>query len=128
MIEVGEYVRTKLGYIAKITEIDNFIWFNNKINKESGMAVYELSKVEFENLVVKHSKNIIDLIEEGDYVNGDIVVPIDYNEDEQGNYFNVLGVMDIDDDYAYPIELSVINIRTIVTKEQMAQMEYKVKE
>ena len=33
-----------------------------------------------------------------------------------------------DDDYAYPIELSVINIRTIVTKEQMAQMEYKVKE
>lgn len=63
MIEVGEYARTEKGYIAKITEIDNFIWFDNKINKESGMPCYELSKVEFENLVTKHSKNIIDLIE-----------------------------------------------------------------
>ena len=62
-IKVGEYVRTKDGYIAKITEIDNYIWFNSKINKESGMAVYNLSKIEFEKLVIKHSSNIKDLIE-----------------------------------------------------------------
>lgn len=60
---IGEYVRTRYGYIAKITEIDKYIWFNEKVNKESGMAVYELSKLEFKNLVVKHSPNIIDLIE-----------------------------------------------------------------
>ena len=127
-IKVGEYVRTKYGYIAKITEIDNYIWFNQKINKESGMAVYELSKVEFENLVVNHSPNIIDLIEEGDYVNGDKIVAIDYTEDEDGNYKNVLGIMEIEDDYAYPIELRVLNIKTIVTKEQYAAIEYKVEE
>lgn len=70
-IKVGEYVRTKKGYIAQITEIDKidkYIWFNNKINKESGIPLYGLSKVEFENLVTKHSKNITDLIEENDFV------------------------------------------------------------
>lgn len=32
------------------------------------MAVYELSKLEFKNLVVKHSYDLIDLIEYGDLV------------------------------------------------------------
>lgn len=36
--------------------------------------------------------------------------------------------MEIEDDYAYPIELRVINIKYIVTHEQMKEMEYKVNE
>ena len=111
-IKVGEFIRTDDGRIYRLEDLEDELYSSDK----------------FYNNIVKHSPILIDLIEEGDYVNGDIVVPIDYNEDEQGNYFNVLGVMDIDDDYAYPIELSVINIRTIVTKEQFASMEYKVKE
>ena len=119
MIEVGEYVRTKKGYIAKITEIDNFIWFDNKINKESGIPCYELSKVEFENLVTKHSKNIIDLIEEGDYVNGEKIGQIE-------NGFLWYGWSTEIDDYSTFFKEK--DIETIVTKEQMAQMEYKIKE
>ena len=108
-------MRTKKGYIAQITEIDKYIWFNNKINKESGIPVYELSKVEFENLVTKHSKNIIDLIEVGDYVNG-------------------VEVKDIDDEWVtmsdtkIPILKSIANglIKSIVTKEQFDSIKYEV--
>lgn len=62
-IEVGEYVRTKEGYIAKITEIDHYIWFNSIINKISGIPKYSLSEIEYKELVIKHSKNILDLVE-----------------------------------------------------------------
>ena len=51
---------------------------------------------------------------------------IDYTEDENGNYIDVLGIMEIDDDYAYPIELRVINIQEVVTKEQFESISYKV--
>ena len=61
-VKVGEYVRTKEGYIAKITEIDHHIWFDSIVYKESGIPKYELSKEEFSNLVIKHSKDIIDLL------------------------------------------------------------------
>ena len=117
MIKVGEYVRTKKGYIAKITEIDNYIWFNEKINKESGMAVYELSKVEFENLVVKQSKHIIDLIEVGDYVNGEKVVG-------RGN--NCILIL-TDEGQTFLRNIFEDNdIKSIVTKEQMKSVEYIV--
>ena len=117
-IRIGEYVRTKKGYIAKITEIDNYIWFNEKINKESGMAVYELSKVEFENLVVKQSKHIIDLIEVGDYVNGEKVVG-------RGN--NCILIL-TDEGQTFLRNIFEDNdIKSIVTKEQFKSVEYIVK-
>lgn len=116
-IKVGEYVRTKKGYIAKITEIDNYIWFNEKINKESGMAVYELSKVEFENLVVKQSKHIIDLIEVGDYVNGEKVV---------GRNNNCILIL-TDEGQTFLRNIFEDNdIKSIVTKEMMKSIEYIV--
>ena len=118
-IRIGEYVRTKKGYIAKITEIDNYIWFNEKINKESGMAVYELSKVEFENLVVKQSKHIIDLIEVGDYVNGEKVVG-------RGN--NCILIL-TDEGQTFLRNIFEDNdIKSIVTHEQYKSVEYIVKE
>lgn len=116
-IKVGEYVRTKKGYIAKITEIDNYIWFNEKINKESGMAVYELSKVEFENLVVKQSKHIIDLIEEGDYVNGEKVVG-------RGN--NCILILTDEGQTFLRNIFEDKDIKTIVTKEAFKSVEYIV--
>lgn len=116
-IEVGEYVRTKYGYIAKITEIDKYIWFNEKVNKESGMAVYELSKLEFKNLVVKHSLNIIDLIEEGDYVNGYYVERVW----EQVNYRMAIDLR------GSTLGLNDENcIKSIVTKESFKNAEYRV--
>lgn len=60
--------------------------------------------------IVKHSPNIIDLIEEGDYVNGEKVIDI-WNgnriETHRSNF---------NDD----------NIKSIVTKEAFAQAEYKI--
>ena len=60
-IEVGEYVRTRQGIIFQATE-------NIKINV-SIPKKYE----KFADEITKHSFNLIDLIEVGDYVNGNIV-------------------------------------------------------
>ena len=73
--------------------------------------------------IIKHSKNIIDLIEVGDYVNG-------YKVRGKTNEKVVV------DYYCYSEELAggnwltfyKANIISIVTKEQFASMEYKVKE
>lgn len=59
-IEVGEYVRTKNGYIAKLIE----------------PMLYQLGNgenIDFLEDIVNHSKQLIDLIEEGDYVNGELI-------------------------------------------------------
>lgn len=71
-IEVGDYVRTKNG-IGKVLEI-----------KTVQPKLYEKYDVAYlidvcprmyisESTFIKHSKNIIDLIEVGDFVNGNIV-------------------------------------------------------
>ncbi len=64
-IEVEEYVRTN-GIIGKVEQIGNSLfWLEDGSN-------YSLS-----NKSIKHSKNIIDLIEIGDYVNGKRIHKID---------------------------------------------------
>ena len=76
-IEVNEYVRTKNKGIRKIDRIDN----NKTINK----YLYFTGKEDFEGKeygiikttdIVKHSKQLIDLIEIGDIVNGMEVLDI----------------------------------------------------
>ena len=64
MIEVGEYVRTNTGKIDKV--INNNYYMPQYIECEKEI-------VDKEN-ISKHSKNIIDLIEVGDYVNGNEVL------------------------------------------------------
>lgn len=99
-LEVGMYVRTKDGRIDKIEDIRNdFIYIEN--------SDYGYRKDYF-----KASHNIIDLIEEGDYVNGWKVQELD----ELWEY-------DIDGTCEQPI-----NIKSIVTKEQFESMSYKVGE
>ena len=123
-IEVGEYIRTKDGYIAKITEIDHHIWFDSIINKISGISRYSLSEEEFSNLVIKHSKNIIDLIEVGDYVNGCLIVKI-YEDPFIEGQINLWTNMLFPNKY-YKEKITNKNIKTIVTKEQFNNMEYRL--
>ena len=61
-IEVGDYVRSRNGSIGKVTKIedDKYLYENKEL-------------ITFIGNVVKYSKNIIDLIEVGDFVNGNIV-------------------------------------------------------
>jgi len=83
-----------------------------------------LEDEEIEKTIVKHSPNIIDLIQEGDYVNGRLVLQVDYKNK------NVCLLIPFTDTQAntnimwYGFE----DIKSIVTKEQFAQMEYKVGE
>lgn len=60
MIEAGEYVRTKNGKIDKV--INNNCYMPQYIECEKSLL--------YKEDIVNHSKNLIDLIEEGDFVNG----------------------------------------------------------
>lgn len=108
-IKVGEYVRFRNGNIDKVTHIEedtNKMWFDNTSGRKTIISI------------VKHSKNIIDLIEVGDYVNGEKVYERFesklYLEGDTGEIF-IMSDGTPDED-----------IETIVTKEQFESISYKV--
>ena len=69
-INIGMYVRTKDGIIAKVDYIDdNTIFFDKELYRTYGDSIDFLEKDNLER-IVKASYNIIDLIEVGDYLNG----------------------------------------------------------
>lgn len=70
--------------------------------------------------IVNHSKNIIDLIEAGDYVNGKRVIYVDTIEDGDGNERLCVFVEETQDC------IEAREIKSIVTKEQFASMEYRL--
>ena len=106
-LEVGMYVRTKGGFIDKIISFKSTI-SNDYVELEDE---YYANKKD----ILKASNNIIDLIEVGDYVNGELVEYIEV--DSYKDYV-------INNGYWCNQE----NIKSIVTKEQFSQMEYKVGE
>ena len=122
-ISEGMYVRTEKGEIKKIFQYDeqedNLIWCTLNCHAT------------IKSSIVKASYNIIDLIEEGDYVNGYPVVDFDVT------YFNGI------DRREEPKRIGVIveknmgfsktyfkneDIKTILTKEQYENNCYKVEE
>ena len=124
-IKVGEYVRTKKGYIYKIEDGEEF--YEDSVNVGIGIVPdvegIWVDKEHFDYVdkreIAKHSPNIIDLIEEGDYVNGSKVIDIAqapvkfiYTENQEQKLALI----------------PIINkqIETVITKEQFAEMEYKV--
>lgn len=120
-IKVGEYVRTVKEGIKRI----DTIFENRPVNRYgyevgSDWAGKEYSIIKTTD-IVKHSKNIIDLIEVGDYVNGSKVVG------KNGNLGEL--VLREDTGFLYINKGNNISkIKSIVTKEMFASMEYKVKE
>ena len=112
-LEVGMYVKFKTlsnqAKVGQIQLIDN--------------SIYELdnNEVTADKYIVKASHNIIDILEEGDYVStitGECAVIIGvYNNINSKKYLrlcNCIGDYYEDD------------IKSVVTHEQMEQMEYKV--
>ena len=118
MVEIGEYVRTRAGHFYKITRIDeNGLIYWNKI--QCGWSMEQLK-----DIVVKHSKNIIDLIEVGDYINGHLVVEISKNA-----YNQKLVITEVDGkDGAIRHHYLERSIKNVVTHEQFESIEYKVEE
>ena len=70
-IEVNEYIRTNTGYIAKLEQylsnIGTYL-FDDFIQEIQGDKYRCISENELEKVMVKHSKQLIELIEDKDIV------------------------------------------------------------
>lgn len=103
MFEVGNLIRIN-GIIGRVEQIGNSLFW-----LEDGSS-YSLS-----DKAVKHSKNIIDLIEVGDIVNKGYIYETGNTEDGHKWVHNLNGLLLFNDD-----------IKTILTKEQYMQNCYTV--
>ena len=121
-IEVGEYVRTKNGEIGVFDRYssrkENSLYkslFNCFIKIRNRKTPLQCC----EDYIVKHSKQLMDLIEIGDYVNGmqvlDVYKPRDLWEP-----------IEIRVDSRYMNFILAEDIQKILTKEQMMANCYKV--
>lgn len=120
-IEVGDYVRTR-GKIGKLIRIE-------RDDIDISLKWYVLDDGKYERYVnkpyiEKYSKNIIDLIEVGDYVNGHLVVEISENIQ-----IKPLVVTEVDGkDGAVRHFYAEKSIKSIVTHEQFASMQYRLED
>lgn len=115
-IIVNEYVRTRAGFIYKITNIDK----NGVIYLDKKQSV--VSKQELEDYTVKYSKQLIDLVEVGDYVNGYRVINvINAKPCPSGKCVDIDSSMNSSE-----CTLWEEDIKTILTKEQYMANCYKV--
>lgn len=121
-IKVNDYVRCKNGRIAKIKAIENnFIYFDGEIYRQNGTPMFECETC-FSDFIVKHSKNIIDLIECGDYVNGHKV--LDIMEDMQTGEIHLEMPMDYTNEELGDCTIYNKDIKSVLTKEQFSSLEY----
>ena len=105
-IKVNDFVRLRDGEITRVKAINEktFKCEFHKVNCEL-----------FIDYIVKHSSNIIDLIEVGDFVNGKKVEKINEYKDGK-SIIALIGIIDEKD------------IKSILTKEQFANAEYRLEE
>ena len=111
-IKVGDWIRTEFGEIGKVFAIEE----NPKryFYDEYGNNVIE-------NSIVKHSPNLIDLIQCRDYVNGkEVIMDLQKSKEWYKSKDDFITCKD------YTFEEN--EIETIVTKETMESISYKVKE
>ena len=117
-IKVGEFVRTRLGEIAKIAGTN---MFDKTIYKDIKGYSYYLEHIE------KHSFNIIDLIEVGDYVNAERVIKKNchllYWDDDEREEIDIDDGIQLEKGWIYFEE----DIENIVTKEEFKSVMYEVK-
>lgn len=119
-IKVNEYVRTKNGKIRQIKQVEKIDLY--KLGKLDGYEThiyfetdgFPMVLQQNEELELKHGSNIIDLIEEGDYVNGKLIHKVDIRENSAYIY------------YGNGKTFCDYQIKDIVTKEQFNQMKYIV--
>jgi len=106
MIEVNEYVRTDKGYIFEVDEEKKNLQIANFLDVEYGK-------------MIKHSKQLIDLIEVGDIVNGMEVLDIHKPRD-------LWEPTEIKVDSRYTNFILAKDIKTILTKERYMANCYKI--
>ena len=119
-LEVGMYVKTKNGYICKIININDY----REPNMKYGIEANYLKDVMFigDDDVVKASYNIIDILEVGDYVNGNKVIEIEKNyKFIDGTIRDILWT-----DTKMQKAIWDETIKSIVTKEMFSSVEYRM--
>lgn len=107
-IEEGDFVRTDEGYISKETD-RNFIKMLLEGKSSFGKPV-------------KHSKQLIDLIEAGDYVNGERVVEVIKGREDEDTY-----ILHVEALNTYKF-VTKKEIKTILTHEQFEKNCYRLEE
>lgn len=119
-IKVGEYVRTDEGIIGKIKRIEldkNDISLKWYVFDKKRPDINIINEVYINKpYIVNHSPNIIDLIEVDDYVNGMLV--------RKGRVANGEEKLLVGNHLIHGMALDVVNIKSIVTKEQFQKIEY----
>lgn len=137
-MNIGDYIRTPFG-ITKCSDKHQIIIEDDLFGETKYGYLYyledyddEICNITDSNLnEYKHSPNIIDLIEAGDYVNGKLVIEHAYQKGRlfvTNLYIGGKGFTTCED---YSWELTKENedyIDSILTKEQFESMEYKVVE
>lgn len=122
-ININEYVRTDNGEIHKVEDIEDLRIHikTEKIMFRSWVDDYYGSHKE-DRFIVKHSQNIIDLIEIGDYVNGRLVLQVDYKNK------NVCLLIPLTDTLANTnsVWYGYEDIKAVVTHEQISNIEYRL--
>ena len=113
-IEVNEYVRTKKGAVGKLIEIDK---------KATAYYLDCLKCVSLKN-IVKHRKQLIDLIEVGDILK--IKISEEWVEKQDTIKFIVVGQTYTITEIKECLENGLFKIIQILTKEQMETNCYKV--
>ena len=114
-IKVGEYIRTVAGYIGKI------------INFNDGMYTAQMKDTTIDlyiDDIKNHKEKIIDLIEEGDYVNGYKV--IDALENLETGELHLEMPMDYTNEELGDCTIYNKDIKDVVTKEQFDSRKYVV--
>ena len=116
-LKVGMYVRTKKG-IRRVTEYTKHESWGYIVKVLGQYSCYTHTSNGELSDVIKASHNLIDLIEEGDYVNGDKVTEeMIKMRDEQG----VFGLPD-----KHRVFIDEIKVKNIVTKERFNSVKYEV--
>lgn len=126
-IKKGEYVRTDNGEIHKVEDIEDLRIHikTEKIMFRSWVDDYYGAHKE-DRFIVKHSQNIIDLIEVGDYVNGYKV--LDIMEDMETGEIHLEMTSDYTNEIIGDCTIYNDDIKTIVTHEQMSNIEYRLED
>ncbi len=122
-LKEGMYVRTNDGLIAKLIKIDtenekykfdnDIQWFYEYYRDDIDFDDYEEW---LEDYTPKFSERLVDLIEEGDYVNGYKVDFVQYN------------CVVFNHNHPRKLDIHAEDIKSVVTKEQFESMIYKVGE
>ena len=116
-LEVGHFIRTikGIGRIEEITEDRTEIYFNCDTGLTISFIKKDFTQEEMAQYY-KHSDNIIDLIEVGDYVNCMKVIDIVENDIYISDYYaeSYIGIVKVKD------------IKSIVTKEMFSSVEYRM--